>query len=208
MDHKIIVVGIGPGSPDYLPPIAARAIARAGVLVGSGRALAAFAPAGAVTKIIDRDIQGVLAFIDGHLATGDVTVLVSGDPGFYSLLTALRQRFGENRLEVIPGISSVQLAFARLARPWQDARLMSLHGRQAAAADLAYVPGRQLAILTDGQHSPRHIARLLLASGWPAAADVRLCADLSYPDERLAALTLGEAAESVGFEHCVMVVMA
>lgn len=208
MDHKIIVVGIGPGSPDYLPPVAARAIARATVLVGGGRALAAFAPAGALTKTIDKDIAGVLTFIESHLAAGDVTVLVSGDPGFHSLLTALRSRFSPDQLEVIPGISSVQLAFARLASPWQDARLLSLHGRQAAAADLAYAPGRQLAILTDGEHSPRHIARLLIANGWPAAAAVRLCADLSYPGERLAALTLGEAAESDGFEHCVMVVQA
>lgn len=208
MDHKIIVVGIGPGSPDYLPPIAARALAGATVLVGGSRALAAFAPAGAVTKTIDKDIHGVLAFIKHQLTTADVTVMVSGDPGFYSLLTALRQHFGPDKLEVIPGISSVQLAFARLASPWQDARLMSLHGREAAAADLAYVPGRQLAILTDGEHSPQRIASQLLEQGWPSAAAVRLCADLSYPAERLAALTLGEAALSCGFEHCVMVVMA
>lgn len=208
MEYKIIVVGIGPGSPDYLPPIAARAIAGAAVLVGGSRALAAFAPPAAVTKTIDRDVKGVMAFIGERLAASDVTVMVSGDPGFYSLLAALRQEFGGERLEVIPGISSLQTAFARLAQPWQDACLISFHGREATDADLAYVAGRKLGILTDGEHDSRRIARLLLARGWPAAASVRLCAELSYPAEKVAALTLGEAAAGWGFEHCVMVVMA
>jgi len=208
MDHKIIVVGVGPGSLDYLPPIAARAIARATVLVGGERALAAFAPAGAQTRRIGRDIAGTLAYIRARLAAGDVTVLVSGDPGFYSLLAALSQEFGPERLEVIPGISSFQLAFARLARPWQDAVLVSLHGRGADDADLAFAPGKKLALLTDAAHTPRYIARELAARGWPDASPVWLCARLSYPDETVLATTLGRAAGQDGFEHCVMVVTA
>ena len=39
MQNKIIVVGIGPGSPDYLLPIALKKIKNAKVLVGSARAL-------------------------------------------------------------------------------------------------------------------------------------------------------------------------
>ncbi len=208
MDHKIIVIGIGPGSPDYLPPIASLAIARASVLVGSARALAAFAPAGSETYTLGKDIAAALAFIAERLATSDVAVLVSGDPGFYSLLTALRREFGPDRLEVIPGISSVQLAFARLACPWQDAVLVSLHGRAGDDAALAYAPGKKLAILTDAANTPRRIADRLLAHGWPPAAATWLCADLSYPEENILAADLAAVAAGAGYEHCVMVVMA
>ncbi len=208
MDHKIVVIGIGPGSPDYLPPIAVRAIAAAKVVVGGSRALAAFAPAGSETFAIGRDIAAVLAFIGRRLEDSDVAVLVSGDPGFHSLLVALRREFGPGRLEVIPGVSSVQLAFARLACPWQDAVLVSLHGRAPAAGALDYIPGKKLALLTDAVNAPHAVAGDLLARGWPPDTAAWLCADLSYPEEKIFAADLAAVAAGRGFEHCVMVVMA
>ncbi len=208
MDHRITVIGIGPGSPDYLPPIAARAIARAPVLVGGGRALAAFAPPGRETYTLGKDIAGALAYIGRRLENSDVAVLVSGDPGFHSLLPALGRAFGPDRIDVIPGVSSLQLAFARLAVPWQDAVLVSLHGRDGDPAALAFAPGKKLALLTDAANSPRRIAADLLARGWPPATAVWLCADLSYPHEKVQAADLAATADSQGFEHCVMVVIA
>ena len=208
MDHRITVIGIGPGSPDYLPPIAARAIARAKIVVGGGRALAAFAPPGSDTYTLGKDIAAALAYIARRLETGDVTVLVSGDPGFYSLLSALRREFGPERLEVIPGVSSVQLAFARLSCPWQDAVLVSLHGREGDDVALAYGPGKKIALLTDGDNTPSRIAGELLYRGWPPAAAVWLCANLSYPEEEIMAVDLAAVAAGQGFAHCVMVVMA
>ncbi|WP_425060742.1 Cobalamin biosynthesis bifunctional protein CbiET [Sporomusa carbonis] len=206
--YQIIVVGIGPGSPDYVLPVASRVIAAAKVLVGSKRALDTFSSVGQVTKIIDKDINGVLDFIAGQLASHDVVVMVSGDPGFYSMLAALRHRFASERITVIPGISSAQLAFARLGEVWQDAALISMHGRQAADDVLAYRPGRKLGILTDTRHNPAHIASILLNHGWPETACVWLCANLSYDNEVVAAMTLAEAAVTPGFDHSVMVVKA
>lgn len=208
MEHKVTVVGIGPGAPDYLLPVAARTIAAARIIVGSKRAIAAFAPAQARTYVIDRDIRGVIDYIRAQLPADDVVVLVSGDPGFYSLLSALRQEFAREHLRVIPGVSSVQLAFARLAELWQDAELISMHGRTAADAALGYTPGRKLGILTDPQHNPAHIASLLLSFGWPPASPVWLCANLSYENEQIVPLTLAEAVNKPGFDHSVMVVTA
>jgi len=207
MEHKITVVGIGPGSLDYLPPIAQKIIAQATVLIGSRRALNDFAGAGVETKIIDHDIAGVMDFIHLRLPEQDVVVMVSGDPGYYSLLAALRLEFSPDLISVIPGVSSLQLAFARLACPWQDATLVSLHGRAAPEEALGYRPGKKMGILTDSQHNPCHIARLLIAGGWPTESKVWLCANLSYPDEKIVAMTLGDALDINGFGHCVMVVM-
>jgi cobalt-precorrin-7 (C5)-methyltransferase len=206
--YRVVVVGIGPGSPDYVLPIASRTITAAKVLVGSTRALDTFASDGQVTKIIDKDIIGVLDFIGHQLATQDVVVMVSGDPGFYSMLAAIRKRFAAERITVIPGISSAQLAFARLAEVWQDAALISMHGRMAADDTLRYRPGYKLGILTDTQHNPAHIARILLERGWPETALVWLCTNLSYDNEVIAAMTLVEAMATPGFEHSVMVVKA
>ncbi|SDE84653.1 precorrin-6y C5,15-methyltransferase (decarboxylating) subunit CbiE [Sporomusa acidovorans] len=206
--YRIIVVGIGPGSADYLLPAASRTIKEAVVLVGSKRALATFASENQLTKVIDKDIGGVLDFVEQQLNRHDVVVMVSGDPGFYSMLTALRKRFSPDCLTVIPGISSVQLAFARLAEVWQDAALISMHGREVDDAVLCYRPGYKLGILTDNQHNPANIADILLTHGWPKTASVWLCANLSYDNESIIAVNLAEARRTPGFEHSVMVVKA
>jgi len=208
MEHKVIVVGIGPGSPDYILPIASRRIKEAKVLVGSQRALNAFAPCDIKTKVIDKDIKGVITFISESLDENDVVVMVSGDPGFYSLLVALKTNFKQSQMTVIPGISSMQLAFARISEVWQDAVLISMHGRQASDEDLQYKANRKLGILTDNEHNPSHIARILINHGWPIYSQVFLGEALSYEDENSKKLTLGETVHLAGFTHCVMVVIA
>ena len=208
MEYKVILVGIGPGSPDYLLPIASRMIKEAKVLVGSQRALTDFAPNNSITKIIDKDISGVLTFIETSLSKSDVVVMVSGDPGFYSMLPALHSRFSKEQIRVIPGISSIQLAFARIAEVWQDAVLISMHGREAKDEDLQYHPKKKLGILTDQQHNPSHIARELMQQGWPEDSKVYLGEALSYDHEQLKKLTLAETTHLAGFSHCVMVVIA
>jgi cobalt-precorrin-7 (C5)-methyltransferase len=206
MEHKIIVVGIGPGSPDYILPVASRIIADAKVIAGSKRALATFAPDHAITKVIDNDLKGVLTFIAAFLMDNDVVVMVSGDPGFYSFLATLKTKFSPAQITVIPGISSMQLAFARITEIWQDAVLISMHGRQAKDIDLNYGPEKKLGILTDFEQNPLYIANVLLEHGWPLHSKVWLCANLSYENEKIKHLTLGEIKEVDGFAHCVMVV--
>ena len=207
MDYKITVVGIGPGSPEYLLPVAKKAIDEARVLVGGARALADFKPAQCETRLIDRDLAGVVAFIRSKLTESDVVVMVSGDPGFYSLLAVLKEQFSPEIITVIPGISSMQMAFARLGFTWQDAEFFSLHGRELGETDLAYRSRRKIAFLTDAKYYPGWIAQRLQATGWPETTDIWLCSDLSYETERILRVNLNEAVRLLGFECCVMVVM-
>ncbi|MBQ7514813.1 MAG: precorrin-6y C5,15-methyltransferase (decarboxylating) subunit CbiE [Schwartzia sp.] len=206
MEHRIIVAGIGPGHPAYVLPAAAQAIREAAVLVGGARALADFARLGQRIMIIRGDIPAVMAFIRESLATEDVVAMVSGDPGYYSLLDALRREFPPERISVIPGISSIQFAFARLALPWHDATLLSFHGRQPAEEDLAYLPGRLLGMLTDTKYNSQTIAALLMERGWPPETRAAVCSRLSYEDETIWRTTLEEAARSEARKNCVMVV--
>lgn len=195
-NHVIRVVGIGPGNPAYIVPAAAAAIRDAGVLVGGRRALAQFArDDGRKQMAITRDIDGVLAFIRESLDSEDVVVMVSGDPGYYSMLDALRRTFPTERIRVIPGISAMQLAFSRIALPWHGAHLLSFHGRVPERAAYAYETGRVLGMLTDAKHTSRTIPALLMEAGWKRDARLYVCARLSYEDERIVRTTLGEAAE-------------
>lgn len=206
MEHTITVVGIGPGCKDYLTPIASRCIQEAQVLIGSKRALDTLAPAGIETRVIDKDIDALLAYIEEVSKKIPITVMVSGDPGFYSLLAALKKRFALHRLTVIPGISSVQLAFARVGEIWQDAALLSMHGRIVGSSELTFIPGKKLGLLTDELHNPAYIAKFLLEEGWPEKAQVWLCTKLSYEDEEIIETTLAAAQATIGFAHSVMVV--
>lgn len=206
MEHNITVVGIGPGARDYILPIALKKINEAKVLVGGKRALADYATEGQKTAPITADIQAAITFIREESLREDVVVMVSGDPGYYSLLPALRNEFALSRLKVIPGISSMQLAFSRIGLPWQNADLMSLHGRLPDYASLAYEKGRLIGMLTDAEHNSQRIAMLLLDAGWPQNTQAYICERLSYPDEKILAVSLLQATAREAVRHCIMVV--
>ena len=207
MEHQLIVVGIGPGSIDFILPEALRAIEKAPFLVGGARALQTFAKPHQRQYKVDADIAGLLQMIRQELAVRDVTVMVSGDPGYYSLLETFRRELPQARIRVIPGISSFQLAFARIGLPWQTARLLSAHGRKPTPESLEYKQGLVLSFLTDTRQHPAIIADWLQEHGWPATSRAWLCKNLSYPEETIRCVSLAEALYIVGFVSCVMVVM-
>ncbi|MBR1580477.1 MAG: precorrin-6y C5,15-methyltransferase (decarboxylating) subunit CbiE [Selenomonadaceae bacterium] len=206
MGHKIIVAGIGPGGDDFISPAARHAIDHAKILVGGRRALSQFAADDRLTFPITADIDAAVDFIRSNVERDDVTVMVSGDPGYYSLLDTLRREFDPSIIEVIPSISAMQLAFARAKMPWHDATLLSFHGRRPPDAELFYAPHRVLGLLTDGSFHSQSISKILLALGWAPDTKIFIALRLSYPDEQLIEMTLGEAAGRDPIKHCVLIV--
>ena len=206
MKNKIIVVGIGPGNPDYIVPKGLNAIKQAKFLVGGRRALSQFAVDGQETCSITADIQGVMDFIRVKLQQADVVAMVSGDPGYYSLLDALRREFPAEQLTVIPGISAMQYAFARLALPWHDATLASFHGRTPTAEEIAYKPGKILGLLTDSRYNSQNIPGILIENGWPKEQQIHICSRLSYEDEEIITTTLQEAKDLPAYTHCILII--
>lgn len=206
MAHRIIIAGIGPGHPDYVLPAALKAIREAAFLVGGRRALADFGRANQRQVPITGDIPAVMDALRRRLAEGDAVVMVSGDPGYYSLLDALRREFPLDCLSVIPGISSLQFAFSRLALPWHDADLLSFHGRRPPDEALFYRRGRVIGMLTDTKYHSQTIPELLMGLGWPPETEAAVCARLSYEDEKILRTTLQRAVTEEKETHCVMVV--
>ena len=206
MQKKIIVAGIGPGSEDYITPAALRVIHAAKFLIGGRRALEKFSAPGQITCAITRDLDAPINFIREKILLDEVVVMVSGDPGYYSMLDLLRKNFPPDSIEVIPSISAMQLAFAKLALSWHDATLLSFHGRQPARAALQFSAGKILGLLTDAEFNSKTISELLMACGWNKNSSVTICARLSYSDEKIFTTTLEHAAQGEPVKHCILIV--
>lgn len=188
--HKLTIVGCGPGSPDYLTKAGRRAIGNATVLVGSPSLLDLYATPDHEQIRFGADISSVLEAIASRCENDRIAILVSGDPGLCSLAQPVLRRFGRNAFEVVPGISSVQLAFARLGLDWLDARIVSAHKSipDLTPEDLA-VSGN-IAILAGHQQSQRWIADLADAFGNKRFLVV--CEDLSLQTEKIHRVSVSE----------------
>lgn len=182
--HKIAVLAVGPGSPAYLVPAVRERAVQCDLLVGGRRNLELFRDLGVEKIELGRDFAGLLARVGRRRATCRIGILLSGDSGIYSLLPRLREEFGEDALEVYPGISAVQYLFARLGRSWQEADFFSLHGREAA--DLVFdLAGSALAVIfTAGADCPARICRVLSGAGL-VDRRVYIGEDLSYETEKI-----------------------
>ncbi|MGR3173064.1 MAG: precorrin-6y C5,15-methyltransferase (decarboxylating) subunit CbiE [Candidatus Scalindua sp.] len=184
--NKIIIVGCGPGSKKFMTGQALQCIKDADVLVGSRRLLSLFADAEAVKYTLNRNYKLLITRIISLSKNKRVVVLVSGDPGFFSYAKLIVDKAGIDNCEIIPGVSSVQLAFARIGRTWNDACFMSLHGRKGRLAALIrkVKDHEKVAVLTDNSNNVKLIARKLLDEGLKERK-VFVCENLSMDKERI-----------------------
>ena len=152
--REIIVAGAGTGT---LTPEVQDALSRAEAVCASER-FAALVPSSA--KFIPlKKFSEAFAEIDD--TAGDVVILVSGDPGVFSLLPLVKKRFGN--VTVLPGISSLQVLCARTGESWSDAVIISAHGRNLNyGAFLNTVErSRLVALFCDGVNSPSKVCEAL-----------------------------------------------
>ena len=189
----ITVIGLD-GSP--LSRHAAEAVAGATLLVGGRRHLAVadwFLEEPASVTGPDVVVMGPLRPALDALAAhdGDAVVLASGDPGFFGIVRALRERGLD--CVVLPAVSSVALAFARAGLPWDDAVVVSAHGRELRAAVNVCRAYPKVAVLTGPGQGPAEIGAAL--AGWPRR--LLVAEDLGGADERLTECTpAGSAART------------
>jgi precorrin-6Y C5,15-methyltransferase (decarboxylating) len=182
----ITVVGTD-GSP--LPAHVHERIAAASLVMGGRRHLREVAVPDGVPTVALRD-DPAEALRQVVQAEGDVVVLASGDPGFFGVLRLLRERLPADQLEVLPAVSSPALAFARAGLPWDDAVVVSAHGRDLRPALAACRAHPKVAVLTSQGAGPAE-----LGAGLRGVARRMLVAErLGLPGERLAWTTPEAAA--------------
>ena len=132
--------------------------------------------------------------VEERLEEGDVVILATGDPLFYGIAEMVVKRFGHSMVRVVPNISYVQLAFARMGVSWQNAGFFSVHGRGLRGLLRAFtLAERYLFLFTDPENDPARIASHLLDR---QVEDVRVWvfSDLEGPGEKVAYFSPGEAA--------------
>ena len=204
--NKIKVLAVGPGSPDYLPPLIMEQARQCDLLVGGQRNLKLFNIPGQEQVEIKGKLAPVLEIIRDKAAFGRVGILVSGDAGIYSMLPRLVETFGRQALEVYPGISAVQYMFARLGLTWQDARFLSLHGRELDDLPGVVASEKKVVLFTDQKNSPAVVCRAL-AQGGVRNKLVYVGEDLSYPQEKISSGNLEDFFEFKGSDLNLVVIV-
>lgn len=161
---------IGTGTTGTGTDGAATAPVGATLVVGARRHLeAARLPAG-VEQIVLGPLAPALDGIERHLGSPDhqdrrVTVLASGDPGFFGIVRALGARFGPETLDVRPSSPSIAVAFARLGLSWDDAVVVSAHGRDPRTAVNVCRAHPKTAVLTGPGAGPAELGAALARTG-------------------------------------------
>ncbi|HEY1509996.1 MAG TPA: precorrin-6y C5,15-methyltransferase (decarboxylating) subunit CbiE [Solirubrobacteraceae bacterium] len=177
----IAVLGVHGGR---VPAGTEQLLAQAQLVAGGSEVLDALAPAGARRLTLGADLEPALRELAG--AGEDACVLASGDPGFFGIVRTLSERVGADRLDVHPAPSSVAIAFGRLGIPWDDAVVVSAHGRDPRAALAAALRHPKVAILTSPANDPAWFAARLIGRRLVVAQR------LGHPDEQIRSATAEE----------------
>ena len=193
--YPLKIIGLGPGHRDYILPIAKKEIEAAQVILCGVRHAESFDTKGKEMLYIGRgtplkDLMEEVATIYRHKKTA---LVVSGDCGFYSLLSYAKKVIPTKDIVCIPGISSLQYFFAKLNLTWEDAELVSLHGRKTDLLP-ALIENKKLGLLTDKIHNTAFIAKTMLTSGIENSI-IYVGEELSYANEKITKLTIKEALD-------------
>ena len=156
---------------------------------------------GDVTAALDA-IDAAIDAVDGGVDGGGVVVVAGGDPGFFGIVRALRAR--GHAVEVFPAVSSVSRAFARAGLSWDDAVVVSAHGRELRRAVNACRAHGKVAVLTGPGAGPAELGRAL-APHTPRTFVV--CEHLGEPAERVERCRPAEATTRTWRDPNVVLVL-
>ncbi|WP_420267041.1 precorrin-6y C5,15-methyltransferase (decarboxylating) subunit CbiE [Candidatus Magnetominusculus dajiuhuensis] len=195
--YKITVISAGPGGAEYMTYAAVKRARACDILIGTRGQLAALDIAPSDNAIEENRIEEIINLIQRH-EDRDVGVLVTGDAGIFSLSQTICDRFGKaSVLEVIPGVSSIQAAFAKIKESWLDVRVFSFHGRQIEGAEECLQCPKAV-ILCDKQNTARAILNALLPLGlFSMERDIYVCQNLTRDGEKIIEIKHPDAIETI-----------
>jgi len=154
--NKFYIVGVGPGNPEYILPIANKIVLDSDVVIGGERNIQSFDIKEKEIIYIKSKLSEIVEYIKKNKEK-KISVIVSGDTGFYSMLGFISKNFERHEYIVIPGISSMQYMFSKIGVMWNDAFIGSVHGRE-----LDYIEKvnsyKFVGLLTDRINTPNNIA--------------------------------------------------
>jgi precorrin-6Y C5,15-methyltransferase (decarboxylating) len=181
---KIYIIGVG---GDGLAGLTARGreiLTAADMVFGSEAALRLLPEINAERVRIGADLQEVLDKLRSNFGKKNMVVVAGGDPLFYGVARYLCDRLGKDRFEVLPHVSSMQLAFARIKETWEEAYLTDLSTRSLDDVLDRIRTAETVGLFTSENHHPARIARELLVRGLDYFR-AYVCENLGGPDERI-----------------------
>jgi precorrin-6B C5,15-methyltransferase / cobalt-precorrin-6B C5,C15-methyltransferase len=184
MASKINIVGIGDDGLDGLTRQARTVIDSAEVIVGGRGLVDSFASnvvPGAKRVIVSGGLDEMVETLQKH-ADRRVVLLTGGDPLFYGIARYLTDTLGKDRFEVIPHVSSMQLAFARVKESWDDAYLTNLATQSLDRVVDSIRTADRVGLFTTEAISPSVVAAALLDRRIDYFT-AYVCENLGTPDE-------------------------
>ncbi len=205
MDNKITIIGIGDDGFEGLTRHALDLISSAGTLLGPANLLAMVKPSKQQTITLSADLAQVSEAINSAQAK-PLVLLASGDPLFYGTARFLCEKLGKDRFEVLPHVSSMQLAFARVKESWDEAYLTNLATQALSRVVEKIRSAEKVGVFTSDETSPAKLSQALLEKGIDYFT-AYVCENLGGPDERVTRGTLAEIAEQSFHSLNVMVLV-
>jgi precorrin-6Y C5,15-methyltransferase (decarboxylating) len=189
---KITIVGVGDDGSPGLSQQAIEVIQRASTLFGSSTLLERFPNFQGEKRTLGSDLDRLATELE-NAPIGSV-VLASGDPLFYGTARFLCERLGKETFEVIPHVSSMQLAFARVKESWDEAYLANVANQPLERILERIRTTEKAGVFTSEQVPPSRIAELLIAKG-VYYFTAYVCENLGAPDERVTKLELRDLVQ-------------
>ena len=190
--EKVHIVGIGDDGVEGITAHARRIVESADVLLGP-ESCAALLPASVRSRL--ETAASLEELVERIEAAGGrrLVVLASGDPLFYGTARYVCGKLGKDRFEVVPHVSSMQLAFARVKESWEDAFLANLAGQSIERVIDRIRSSETAGLFTSEQWPPAAVARALLDEGIDYF-QAYVCENLGSPDERVTQGSLADIA--------------
>ena len=192
-EEKVHIVGIGDDGVEGMTAQARRLVEAADVLVGP-ESCSTLVPAVIRGRLVSAaNLEELVERIEAAGAKR-VVVLASGDPLFYGTARYVCSKLGKDRFEVVPHVSSMQLAFARVKESWEDAFLANLSGQSIERVVDRVRSSETAGLFTSDQWPAPAVARALLDEGIDYF-QAYVCENLGSPDERVTQGSLADIAK-------------
>jgi len=191
---RIHVVGIGSDGLAGLTSRARELLLNAQLILGSESVLQLIAQTPAEKYRIGADLNEVVQLLRDQPEQKRIAIVACGDPLFYGFTRYLCERLGHDRFEVIPHVSCMQLAFARIKQSWEEAFLSDLSTRKLDDIIERIRSAETVGLFTSDDYPPPRIARELLAHGIDYFR-ASVCENIAGPNERVTQCDLAELVD-------------